>query len=128
MKFSIQNIYNGKWEQFTAKNMDIDQIDPPHEPVDMEKLDEITESMRANGWLGLPLVVFEQQPGRFRSLTGSHRLAAARAAGMRNIPVVRTARISSMQELPTDYEYIIDLLIEKKCRRSVIEVMRRERM
>ena len=51
----------------------------PHEVRDAALLDALTESMCIDGWIGAPLV------GDMRSgqlFTGSHRYAAARAAGI----------------------------------------------
>jgi ParB-like chromosome segregation protein Spo0J len=45
---------------------------PYHEVRDQEKFEEIVESIRVNGWKGVPLVVHNGH-----LLTGSHRFAAA---------------------------------------------------
>ena len=46
---------------------------PPHEVRDEQKLEEIKESLKQNGWQGSPLVIW----GDDDLLTGSHRYAAA---------------------------------------------------
>lgn len=62
-------------------------IHPFHEitrPLDLKTL---TKSMKIRGWEGRPLVVALQANIR-QALTGSHRWAASKAAGLREIPVV----------------------------------------
>lgn len=56
---------------------------PPHEVRDAEKLTILTESMRRDGWMGEPLLVTEAGS----AWTGSHRIAAAIAAGLEMVPV-----------------------------------------
>ena len=51
---------------------------PPHGITDVEKFEKIVKSMRKGGWRGRPLVVVgEEGMNLYRSLTGSHRIAAA---------------------------------------------------
>ena len=54
---------------------------PNPDELDPEKVRALTESIRANGWIGSPLVCFEG-----RLITGSHRYAAAHALGLSSIP------------------------------------------
>lgn len=62
---------------------------PPHEPSMADHLDALTESMRRDGWQGRPILAFCSGEGdAVRALTGSHRIAAARAAGLDTIPVL----------------------------------------
>lgn len=51
-------------------------IIPPHEVQDEAKLAALVESMRAKGWQGRELLIYDGIHGT-QSLTGSHRLAAA---------------------------------------------------
>jgi len=44
--------------------------------------------MRENGWQGRPLLVEQVRPGRYQAWTGTHRLAAAKRAPLRRVPVV----------------------------------------
>jgi hypothetical protein len=60
---------------------------PPHEVRDTEKLKKLTESMENEGWVGRPVLVYDIGRGP-EALTGSHRIAAARNAGLEEIPVV----------------------------------------
>lgn len=59
--------------------LDPEDIQPPHEVQDEEKVEQLAASMReaADGWVGRPLVVWRAH-GVCQALTGSHRLAAAR--------------------------------------------------
>lgn len=61
-------------------------IEECHCVRDEEKFNSIVESMEENGWIGRPLVVVDLG-GEYKALTGSHRLAAARKAGIGKIPV-----------------------------------------
>jgi ParB-like chromosome segregation protein Spo0J len=61
----------------------------PHEARDRQHLDALTVSMEADGWQGRPLLVLAgagEEGGQ--AWTGSHRLAAARAAGLQEVPAV----------------------------------------
>ena len=48
-----------------------------HEPKDENKLNDLVNSMRENGWQGAPLVCWGEQ-----LYTGAHRSAAAEIAGI----------------------------------------------
>lgn len=74
-----------------------------HDVSDFEKLNNLVKNMEEQGWNGRPLVVIDMG-GEYKALTGSHRLAAARKAGIENIPVA-CVEYSTMFE---DYEITID--------------------
>ena len=59
----------------------------PHEVNDPAKVAEIAASMVSQGWQGRPLLVVVYGDG-WRALTGTHRLAAAKAIGMEQVPVL----------------------------------------
>lgn len=63
-----------------------------HEVRDAEKLETLTGSMREAGWTGRPLIVVEIAEW-YQAITGSHRLAAAEAAGIEEIPCVIITRV-----------------------------------
>lgn len=64
-------------------------IYPPHGPRDAELLASLTASMTADGWTGRPLLAWRESPdAEVRGLTGSHRTAAARSAGLDAVPVL----------------------------------------
>lgn len=62
-------------------------ITPRHEVRDVAHRDAIAASMSEDGWIGRPLVVVDSGDG-YLALTGSHRLAAARLAGLDEVPVL----------------------------------------
>ncbi|MFB8122101.1 ParB N-terminal domain-containing protein [Streptomyces bacillaris] len=57
---------------------------------DQDHVDEIADSMRRNGWQGSPLVVL---PEYGVSYTGTHRLRAAQAAELDEVPAVNLAEL-----------------------------------
>lgn len=56
-------------------------IQPPHGVAPSPKLGNLIESMVLNGWTGRPLLLVNGD-----AWTGSHRLAAAVAAGLEAVP------------------------------------------
>lgn len=60
---------------------------PPHAVTDPAHRDAIAASMAAEGWQGRPLLVVEG-PSGYVALTGSHRYAAARLAGLEEVEAV----------------------------------------
>lgn len=61
----------------------------PHGITDVDKVRELAESMRRNGWLGAPLVVITRG-STAEALCGTHRIEAARQAEVK-VPVVGVA-------------------------------------
>ncbi len=61
-------------------------IEPLHEVRDAEKLAALIDSMQVSGWVGRPLLVVNVCDNQHQAYTGSHRLAAAKAVGMEDIP------------------------------------------
>jgi ParB-like chromosome segregation protein Spo0J len=61
---------------------------PPHAVRDAAHYEALAASMRAGGWQGRPVLAFCAEGDVPRPLTGSHRIAAACAAGLDTIPVV----------------------------------------
>jgi ParB family chromosome partitioning protein len=75
--------------------LELDRIVPnPHQPrkeFAAEKLNELTQSIAANGVIQ-PLIVRPLPDGRFELIAGERRLRAARQAGLTRVPaVVRSA-------------------------------------
>jgi hypothetical protein len=64
------------------------RITPPHEVRDNKKLDSLVASMKKNGWQGRPILAFDVGNG-LEALTGTHRLAAAKQAGIEDVPVLK---------------------------------------
>lgn len=69
-------------------HLDPATLRPPHAVRDAAHYEAIAASMRASGWQGRPILAFCTDGEAPRPLTGSHRIAAARAAGLGTIPVL----------------------------------------
>ena len=63
---------------------------------DEDRVTEIADSMRANGWQGAPLVVL---PDYARAYSGTHRLAAAEQADLDEVPAVDLAALFAACDL-----------------------------
>ena len=69
-----------------------------HEPQDMNHVNELAESMVANGWQGSPLVCWGDQ-----LYTGAHRSKAAEIAGI-DFPTIDIEEI--FEEAGIDFEEV----------------------
>jgi len=65
----------------------LESVRPYHPPRRWDQLEALITSMREFGWKGRPIVVADTQDG-FVAFTGSHRLAAAKDAGVPSIPII----------------------------------------
>lgn len=74
-----------------ARDVDIDRIEPnptqPRQRFDRAMLEDLTASIKGHG-IVQPLVVSAIADGRYRLIVGERRWRAARAAGLRQVPVV----------------------------------------
>jgi hypothetical protein len=70
-----------------TRNIDPGTVRPAHESRDAAKLATLTAAMTATGWDGRPLLAYEYT-GKVKALTGSHRIAAACASSLTEIPVL----------------------------------------
>lgn len=61
-------------------------IEPPHEVRDKKKLADLVKKMQANGWQGRPVLTVDLGRGP-EALTGSHRIRAAKQAGI-DVPTI----------------------------------------
>lgn len=68
---------------------DPSELEPPNEPSDHYKVHKLARSMEDDGWQGYPLVVHEG-----RALNGSHRLAAAKQAGLSSVPTMSVEEVA----------------------------------
>jgi ParB-like chromosome segregation protein Spo0J len=59
---------------------------PPHRITHEEKLRSLTQSMRQGGWVGRPLIGYTAASG-IQLISGSHRIVAAKDAGLATVPV-----------------------------------------
>ena len=72
--------------EMTYKSVRANPVTPMHEVRDEAKLQSIIASMESTGWTGRPVLVFDDAEGQYKAITGSHRIAAAKAVGI-EIPV-----------------------------------------
>jgi ParB family transcriptional regulator, chromosome partitioning protein len=91
-------------EQFeTFQNIPLDQIRPnqdqPRSNFDAQSLDELAQSIRANGLIQ-PITVMKGENGKYTLIAGERRWRAAHFAGLKEIPaLVRTVQQDKMLEL-----------------------------
>lgn len=75
------------WDEGHDDVVDPRSIIPLHGVEDPDKLNALVDRMKASGWQGRPVLVEETADG-YQGLTGSHRVAAAREAGV-EVPIVK---------------------------------------
>lgn len=86
-------IENNQYTESTAN------LQPYHDVQDQDKFEALVLSMSVSGWVGAPLVKFEEC-----LLTGGHRYAAARHIGL-DVPVVDLFDVFCV-----DQDEVIDLI------------------
>lgn len=91
----------GPFEEF--QSIPLDRISPneeqPRESFDGDKLQELSQSIRANGLIQ-PITVYKNGPERYRIIAGERRWRAAALAGLKEIPVlVRAVERGQLLEL-----------------------------
>ena len=64
------------------------RIIPLHKVKRKRDLRLLTAVMRDEGWTERPILVEQIRPGLYQAWTGTHRLAAARRARLRRVPVL----------------------------------------
>lgn len=90
----------------TPRLVRLSAIDPLHAVRDSIKLATLVESMYRRGWVGRPLLVAVYGDG-YQAWTGSHRIAAARVAGIERVPVkVISERIMDRIEASHEADYL----------------------
>lgn len=74
-----------------TKEIKVDEIFPfenhPFKVIDDEKMDELVESIKANGIL-TPVIVRPDDEGTYEMISGHRRLHAAKRAGLEKIPAI----------------------------------------
>lgn len=98
--------YTYPMTQMTSANAH--HIEAPHDASNDAKLEQLVESMRRDGWVGAPVVVVDREDADPLAVTGSHRIAAAREAGI-DVPIVPLADLlaesgANLTEMVADYE------------------------
>lgn len=66
-------------------HLDPNAITPLHEARNRRHADSLAADMKENGWEGRPLLVIKRK-SNYLAWTGSHRIAAAREAGLSSVP------------------------------------------
>ena len=69
-------------ESYDYINMDPSDIEPLNGITDQEKYEELVISFREDGYNGVPVLVGNECIGIYDAVTGSHRILAAREAGI----------------------------------------------
>ena len=85
------------------QNIPLEQLRPneeqPRETFDAEKLEELAQSIRANGLIQ-PITVRREHNGTYTIIAGERRWRAARLAGLKEIPaLVRSVEQDKVLEL-----------------------------
>jgi ParB-like chromosome segregation protein Spo0J len=62
------------------------RVKPLHSTRSPQKFVELANEMEQNGWTGRPLLVIQRADLSYQAWTGSLRIAAAIAAGLKTIP------------------------------------------
>ena len=90
-----------------------EDVEPLHSPNVPALYRDLVRSMKKDGWNGRPLLVIECANGSFVAWTGSHRIAAAREAGLDSIPcyiipelLIETDSIGARTGHVMDYERV----------------------
>lgn len=89
-------------------------IQPLHEPESIAKVEAIAASMRTHGWVGRPILICDGDSEAPQAFTGSHRLAAARLAGI-------DPDTYSLEGRGTDIDTLAFQCIDDSDRMTVIE-------
>jgi hypothetical protein len=100
----------GCWDSYVEWYKPSD-LDAPHAPDRDDDLATIIASMKQNGWIGRPLLASRYDEAPLTCQTGSHRLSAARAAGLSEVPVVVIDCASALENEDASMN-IFDLMME----------------
>ncbi len=105
----------------TQTTITITSINPLHDVNNPNKLASLTADMQVRGWIGRPLLVEIMGDG-YQAWTGSHRIAAARAAGLDRIPVlvVDSAAIVEQEGEPADGQPLASLASDDDCKTDML--------
>jgi hypothetical protein len=74
-------------ESYDYINMDPSDIEPLNGITDQIKYESLVQSFKRDGYNGVPVLVGNECIGIYEAITGSHRIYAAREAGI-DIPCV----------------------------------------
>ena len=86
-KFSMKTGPKTSFVTFSDETLDPNSIRPINEITDQSLYEYLVEQFSENGYSGRPVVVLDNQNEGYLALTGSHRIFAAREAGV-DVPAV----------------------------------------
>lgn len=72
-------------------------IQQVNEPFDKEKVSKLAESMERDGWQGRPVLAYRSENGETFALTGSHRIEAAKEAGI-DVPIYEIDGLADFED------------------------------
>lgn len=75
-----------KNKNYSSEEIDPDYINPINDITDRDKYDALVYDFKTRGYNGRPILAVQYGDNDFQALTGSHRILAAREAGI-DIPV-----------------------------------------
>lgn len=103
-----------------------------HGITDRAKCEQIKESLKVNGWVGVPLVLADENGGNL--ITGTHRYCAAIELGWsdNDIPVISLAEVfeevgksyqlvASGWDYPTLFEPIFEQMINAELSQDILD-------
>jgi hypothetical protein len=99
-KLYISELSEGAVEQSNPKKIQ------PLNDTESGKVDKLADSMKERGWLGDPLLTVESNDLEM-ALTGSHRVQAAKKAGLEEVPVVKLSS-KKVEKWCKDHDSTID--------------------
>lgn len=100
------------------------RIQPPHAVQDSAKLSALVATMTASGWQGRAILAY-QHGDDVMALTGSHRIAAARAAGLDEVPVLLIAD-QTVVDSWGDEQVVAEVLAEVRSDQDAVGAALRE--
>ena len=80
-----KNVLTSVFGEPMIEYVELESVTPLHKPRSDRHLQNLTAEMKENGRKGRPLLVIERDSD-YLAWTGSHRIAAARLAGLTSIP------------------------------------------
>src|SRR2546426_586954 len=90
-----------------SESLPIDLIEPLHAANSKPHLQDLIADMREHGWSGRPLLVI-QRGKKYFAWTGSHRIAAAKKAGLERVPCYILPESRLPDEIDAQYGHVED--------------------
>ena len=116
----LRSDYRYRTEPIAYDWLDPENITPIHSVKDHEKVNQISNNMKRDGWLGNPIPIIATD--RNYAMTGTHRIAAAKEAGIRvKVYFVNTEKFTEtlyLQYLRDSGEFTAAQLIEDELKKG----------